>query len=386
MTFLIFLIILSLLVLIHELGHFIAAKKNGVKVEEFGFGLPPRIFGKKIGETIYSINLLPVGGFVKLYGEEYHEITNHQSPATNHQKKHAFIFKKPWQKTIIILGGVFMNLLLGITIFYFTLSSNQFKSTPMPIFLKNYKFKFGKETKKVIIAQVNKNSPAEKAGIKEEDIVINFKTENQEWKNINSAKDFIDAIKDKKNQTIYLQLINNKNGEKKIIQVKPIYNSQLKRYIIGVNLADIIVLEYKTKKEKFLSGFLHSYNLIDYNLKVFAYLFSTSVKEKNPSTITNSLTGPIGIFAVIDDTVKKSGKKLIFNLLELSALISLSLAIMNVLPFPALDGGRLVFVVYEWITGKPANKTIEKYVNFAGFLILISLAVFIAINDILKFF
>lgn len=382
MSFIIFFIIISFLILIHELGHFIIARKNKVAVEEFGFGLPPRILFKKIGKTIYSLNLLPIGGFVKLYGEEYHEIEK----SSKKNKSEAFVYKKPWQKVLIIMGGVLMNLLFGIIIFYIILSLNQFKSNPIPIFLKDYKFKFGKESKKVIIAQVNKNSPAEKAGIKEEDIVIKFKAENQKWENINSAKDLIEAIKDKKNQKIYLELINNKNAEKKIIQVKPIYNKELKRYVIGVNLADIVILEYKTNIEKIFSGFLHSYNLIDYNLKVFVYLFSTSVKEKNPSTITNSLTGPIGIFAVIDDTVKKSEKKLIFNLLELSALISLSLAIMNILPFPALDGGRLIFVFYEWITGKPTNKTIEKYVNFIGFLILMILALFIAINDILKFF
>lgn len=393
MTFFIFLIILSILVLIHELGHFIAAKKNGVRVEEFGFGLPPRLFGKKIGETIYSINLLPIGGFVKLYGEEYQEIKQKSKikPYINQNKNkkslnEAFVYKKPWQKTIIILAGVIMNLILGITIFYITLSSNQFQSTPMPIFIKDYKFKFGEESKKIIIAQVNKNSPAEKAGIKEEDIVLNYKTDQEEWIAINTAKDFINAIKDKKNQIIYLQLLNNKNGEKKIVKVQPIYNSELKRYIIGVNLADIVIVKYQKPIEKIFSGFLHSYNLIDYNLKVFGYLFSTSISEKNPSTITNSLTGPIGIFAIIDDTVKKSGEKIILNLLEISGLISLSLALMNILPFPALDGGRMIFVIYEWLSGKPPNKKIEQYVNFAGFLILISLAIFIAINDLLKFF
>lgn len=391
MTIIVFFIILSVLILIHELGHFIAAKKNGVEVEEFGFGLPPRIFGKKIGKTFYSINLLPIGGFVKLFGEEVHEIDN-QTKSLKKQKlikeikEKAFIYKKPWQKAMIVLGGVFMNLVLGVLIFYITLSLNQFKSTPIPIFLKDYQFKFGEESKKVIITRINKNSPAEKSGLKEEDIVLRYKTENTQWKNIRTSKDFINAIKDRKEEKVFLEVINNKNGRKKTAEVKPVYSSDLKRYIIGVSLADSIVIEYSKPLEKVFSGFIHSYNLIDYNFKIFGYLISSSIKEKNPSTITQSVTGPIGIFAVVDDTVRKSGEKLLINLLELSALISLSLAIMNILPLPALDGGRMIFVLYEWIFKKQPNKNIEKYVNLIGFLFLLLLALIVAINDIIRFF
>ncbi|GAB4219611.1 MAG: RIP metalloprotease RseP [Candidatus Microgenomates bacterium] len=384
MSLIIFFIILSFLVLIHELGHFLAAKKNGVMVEEFGFGLPPRIFGKKIGETIYSINLLPIGGFVKLFGEEQYELEKNKKINKN-LKSIAFIYKKPWQKTIIILAGVFMNLIVGITIFYITLSLNNFKSTPIPMIIDN-KFTFGKEIKKVIIANINKNSPAQKAGVKNEDVVLGYKINGGNWQEINSSQEFINIVKNTKNQPISFNLLNNKNGQKKVVTVIPVYNSNLKRYIIGVNLMDVVILSYQDGFSKIFSGIFHSYNLLDYNLKVFGHLFSTAIKEKNPSTITESLTGPVGIFAVVDDTVKKSGQKTLINLLELSGLISLSLALMNVMPFPALDGGRLIFVIYEWITGRPSNKEIEKYFNFIGFLILISLAILISINDLAKFF
>src|SRR3990172_10291688 len=110
MSIVIFIIILGILVLVHEFGHFIAAKKNGVLVEEFGFGFPPRLFGKKIGETLYSINLFPIGGFVKLFGEEYHEVkkTENRSPITDHRSR-AFVFKSPPKKALIIVAGVLMN-------------------------------------------------------------------------------------------------------------------------------------------------------------------------------------------------------------------------------------------------------------------------------------
>lgn len=384
MSLLIFFIILSFLILIHELGHFLAAKKNGVRVEEFGLGLPPRLFGKKIGETIYSLNLLPIGGFVKLFGEEQYELEG-KKEKKQELKKVAFIYKKPWQKTIIILAGVFMNLLAGIIIFYITLSLNNFQSTSIPLITKT-KFTFGQENKKVIIANVNKNSPAFNAGIKPEDVVLGYKINGNEWKNIDSASEFINIVKNTKDQLISFKLQNNKNGEEKIITVKPVYNQDLKRYIIGVNVMDIVILNYQKPVDKIFAGIFHSYNLMDYNLKIFGHLFSTAIKEKDTGTLTNSLSGPVGIFAVVDDTVKRSGQKLLINILELAGLISLSLALMNVLPFPALDGGRLIFVIYEWITGKQPNKNIEKYLNFFGFLILIGLAIFISINDIAKFF
>lgn len=384
MSILIFIIILAVLILIHEFGHFIAAKKQGVMVEEFGFGLPPRLFGIKKGETLYSFNLIPLGGFVKLYGEEYHEVKNNKSQKTNH-KKRAFIYKKPWQKALIISAGVMMNLFLGITFFYIILSANNFQSDPIPVFIKT-KFKFGNQEKKVIIAKVNKNSPAEKANIKSEDIVVRYQINGGNWININSASEFIKIVKESQNNFITFDLLNNKNGERNIVKVKPIFDKKLNRYIIGVNLADVVILKYSSISEKLLSGVYHSYNLIDYNLKIILNLFSQAIKEKDASTVSQAFSGPIGIFAIIEDTVKSSGKKLVINLLNITGLLSLSLAIMNIFPFPALDGGRMIFVLYEWITGKPANKEIEKYVNLVGFVILISFGILISVNDILKFF
>lgn len=384
MSLLIFIIILAVLILIHEFGHFIVAKKQGVMVEEFGFGLPPRLFSIKKGETLYSINLIPLGGFVKLYGEEYHEIKNNKSQIINNKKK-AFIYKKPWQKALIISAGVIMNLILGISLFYIILSTNNFQSDPIPIFTET-KFKFGNQEKKVIIAKVNKNSPAEKVNIKSEDIVIRYKINGGNWININSASEFIKIIKESENNFVTFDLLNNKNGERNIVKVKPIFDKKLNRYIIGVNLADTIILKYSSTSEKLLSGVYHSYNLIDYNLKIISNLFSQAIKEKDASTVSQAFSGPIGIFAIIEETVKSSGKKLVINLLNITGLLSLSLALMNIFPFPALDGGRMIFVLYEWIIRKPANKEIEKYVNLIGFIILISFGIIISINDILKFF
>ena len=320
-----------------------------------------------------------MGGFVKLFGEEYHEIKKKSF------SDRAFINKKPWQKALIVSAGVIMNILLGVAIFYIVLGTNKFRSDPIPVFI-NFNFKFGTEEKKVIIANVNKDSPASKADIKSEDAVINFKIDDGDWKTVKSSSHLIDVIKNSGQNQIYFDLLNIKNGEKKIINVKPVYNRQLKRSIIGVNLVDAVVLEYKTIQDRLLSGFYHSYNLIEYNLRVISSLFSSAIKEKKADTVAQAFSGPIGIFAIIEDTVKSSGKKVISNLLNITGILSLSLALMNILPFPALDGGRMVFVLYEWITNKKSNKNIEKYVNFVGFIILISLGILISISDIIKLF
>jgi len=387
----IFIFILAILILIHEFGHFIVAKLNGVRVDEFGFGLPPRIFGIKKGETLYSINLIPFGGFVKLFGEEYHEISQNSKIKSQNQvrlgkklQEKAFIYKKPWQKTLIILAGVIMNFLLGTTIYYYLLSTNNFQSEPLPTFF-NYQFKFGTQEKRVIILNVNKNSPAEKTGIKHQDIVLAYKKDSN-WQKIKSSSEFINLIKNNKDKPIQLDIINNQNGERKIVTIVPYFEKKVNRYIIGVSLTDSVVLNYQKPYEKIFSGFFHSYNIIDYNLKTIAFLISSSIKEKDPKTITQSLSGPVGIYSVVQSTIETSGKKVVNNLLNIIALLSLSLALMNVLPFPALDGGRMIFVLYEWITGKPSNKEIEKYVNLVGFLILISFALVITYSDIVKFF
>ncbi len=386
LSIIVFLIILGILVLIHEFGHFIAAKKSGILVEEFGFGFPPRIFGIKIGETLYSINLFPLGGFVKLFGEEYDELPNNQSPITNNQKR-AFVSKKPWQKTIVILGGVLMNLLLAVTIYYGLLGFNHFKSEPLPL-LRAYHFRFGTEEKRVIVAQVQPNSPAAHAHVTTEDVVLRFKLESEsqdsKWIEIQSAQELINEVKQASNKKVLIQFVNIKDGLQKQATLIPLYDKKLNRPIIGVSLIDSIILNYQTPKQRILSGFMHSYNIMTYNISTISYLFGTAIKEKNMSPVAQTMSGPIGILNIVSDIVHTSGSKLIINLLNVIALLSLSLALMNVLPFPALDGGRLVFVLYEWITGKKPNKTVEKYVNLTGFFILIILAILISINDILR--
>ncbi len=169
LTIVVFLLLLSLLVIIHEAGHFFVAKKFGIKVEEFGFGFPPRMFGKKIGETIYSINWLPIGGFVKLYGEDEAgagRINIKDKILKLIHRKRTFLGKPAWQRAVVIVAGVVMNTVLAAVIFYTFLGISGFK-TDLPL-LSDYKFFGVNQTNinEVVISAIAKNSPAEKQGLK----------------------------------------------------------------------------------------------------------------------------------------------------------------------------------------------------------------------------
>ncbi|OGK13939.1 hypothetical protein A3C98_01510 [Candidatus Roizmanbacteria bacterium RIFCSPHIGHO2_02_FULL_37_15] len=388
MSILIFILVLGILVLIHELGHFLVAKKKGVLVEEFGFGFPPRIFAKKIGETIYSINLIPFGGFVKLYGEEYHQVESDPYPLEQKQSR-AFAFKHPQTKSLIIVAGVLMNFLLAIFLYYITLSLNNFKSEPMPL-INDYNFRFGSQENRVVIGAVVKKSPASKTKIQIGDLTsrIGVKTKSGQiiWYPISKPEQFIELVKKSKDTPIYLDLENIINDEKKIVQVIPRYDPELKRAIIGINLVEATIIKYDTVLDRLFMGFLQSYNVTAYNLEGMRFLINQSAKEKSLQPVAEGSAGPLGIFRIIDETVQSSGKKLTLNTLNLLALLSLSLGFINILPFPALDGGRFALVVYEWLTKRRINQNLERNLNLIGFVILLTLAGLITINDIIKIY
>lgn len=381
-TTIIFILILALLVLIHEFGHFIAAKKNGVLVEEFGFGFPPRVWGKKIGETLYSINLFPIGGFVKVYGEEYHEANINVDPKL---AKRAFVNKKPWQKAMIILAGVFMNVLLAVAIYYVLLGTNNFKSDPFTLF-GDYKFRFGTQQEQVVVANIVKKSPADQAGVEIGDVVQRIQPAGENWVTVASAAEMIKYITSAQGKNLTIDLINIKNNKMKTIIVTPKYNPQLKRALIGVGLAQSVILSYDGPLQRLTAGFLHSYNIMSYSMNTMGFFISSSFKQRSLGPVSETVSGPVGIFNVVSDIVQFSGSKLFINLAQLMALLSLSLASINVMPFPALDGGRLVFVLYEWISGKRPNQRVEQYVNMAGFVTLIALAIVISVNDVIRLF
>jgi len=352
MTILIFLLILTILVFVHEFGHFIIAKKMGVKVEEFGIGLPPRLFGIKKGETLYSINLLPLGGFVKLYGEEYNELSKNDENRT-------FVNKKPWQKTLIILGGVIGNFLLGWFIFSYLVT----QGVPVPI-------------NKVIIEKVTKNSPADISGLKEKDVISKLILPNSPNNSVplTSASTLIEETKKFAGQTI--KLLIQRNNQNITINLTPRKNPPKGEGPLGIAITSFIEKKYPWYTAPYY-GLIEASNITYKIATELGKLILGLITFQKPHV---DVTGPVGIANLAGQAIKFGRNAF----LEFLALLSLNLAIINILPFPALDGGRLIFVLYEGILKKKLNKDIEKYTNLIGFIILLSLAVLITVNDIIK--
>lgn len=354
----VFLIILAVLVLIHELGHFIAAKKNGVYIEEFGFGLPPRLWGKKIGETIYSLNLLPFGGFVKVLGEEAEELTKKKlSPDL---QKRTFIAKTPLVKAVIIVAGVVANFLLGWVIISYLFT----RGVPVP-------------TERVIVGEVMKNSPADSAGLKKNDVItsIMVKTPKSISYTLKTPEDLITLTKKYAGHAMTLIIVRDKKELRR--EVVPRTHPPPSEGALGISINP----EFVEKKYPWYSA--PFFGLVE-TVRITRFMMGEIVKVLAKlvtfQPVKVDVTGPIGIAQITASAVDVG----VNAILQLLGILSLNLAIINILPFPALDGGRLVFIGYEWITKKRVNASVERRVNLIGFALLVFLIILITIKDITR--
>lgn len=353
-SILIFILTLLILVLIHELGHFLMAKRFGIKVEEFGFGIPPKIFGKKFGETIYSLNALPIGGFVRLLGED------DSSKVISHRD---FRAKPVNQRIMVVVAGVVMNLLLAWVIFYGVIAYQNFKTIYPTL------------EPAAFIGYLEKDFPAEKAGIKIGDKVL--KVDGKQVKNWEDARTF---IKEKKGAPVNLTVSDSNGGNIKTLTV----TAQKKEgeYLIGVGFSPLAIKEYKTLPERIFSGMTYSWDLTRVTFlglgRLTADLTSANFKEAS-----QSVSGPVGL-AHMSNNILSSGKEAIPFYLWFVGVISLTLTIFNILPIPALDGGRLLFLIIEAVFRKKIREDIEKWVHQIGFALLLTLALLVTYSDISK--
>lgn len=351
------------------------AKKFGIKVEEFGFGLPPRVWGKKIGETIYSINWLPFGGFVKLLGEdgvEKEELKN----------KRSFAAANVWVRIGVVVAGVSMNFVLAWILFYIVLFSKDFKfQLPLPI---DYQFA-GVEQKndiRVFIAAISTDSPAFKASLKQGEEIVSVNGEN-----ILNDGQMVSLIKSYAGKEINLTVKNPQSNEVRDIKLIPRENPPKGEGPIGIALTQVRLanLEYKTTTQKLFSGVSHSYNVASYSLKMLGLIINQSFAKKDFSVLSHSVAGPVGITSLANTVLTSTDKPLI-PYLDFMAMLSLNLAVMNLLPIPALDGGRLFFLLIEGILRRKVRANIEKWVHAFGMAVLLGLTLLITFSDIKKLF
>lgn len=349
-SILIFLVVLSVLVLVHELGHYLVAKKAGIWVEEFGFGIPPRIYGKKVGETIYSINLLPFGGFVRLHGESpTDEVTN---------KRRSFMNKSKKVRLAVLAAGVTMNFLLAIVAFAVVYS---FTGTP-------------RETKDVKIVEIDNNSPAKDAGILVGDIVK--KVDNTDITNVNQFVQEVDQVKGKKVQ-LEVQRIESGNQVIKNISLTPRENPPAGEGPMGVAISTTEIYFPPIYQRPFVGIYYGFKEAIFWGQTVIVGLF-TILGQLFSGKVPQDVSGPIGIYAITSEAAKMGS----LSLLEFLGILSVNLAILNFVPFPALDGGRVLFLGIEAVLGKKILPKVEATLNTAGMLILIILIIAITARDI----
>jgi regulator of sigma E protease len=333
MTIIVALLVFGFIVLVHEFGHFIVAKHHGVRVHEFAIGMGPKLFSIK-RETEYSIRVLPFGGFIRMEGED-EESSDPKS----------FNKKSIGQRASIIFAGPFMNLILAILVF-------------IPIFIY-----VGSPS--TTIAKVENGSPAQQAGILVGDTITEIN--GKEIKNWNQITSTIDASKGK---TLDIKVERNDDVEN--IKVTP--KNEKGDFKLGIG----------TKLEKNIGGaFVNSIKTTINILGQMITLLVQLVTGNLPSGAAESISGPVGIISVVGDATRSG----FMDVLSLTALISLNLALMNLLPIPALDGGRLLFLAVEAIRGgKKLNQEREGMINFLGFAALMALMLFVTYRDMIKLF
>ena len=353
---LVFLAILSVVVLIHELGHLMWAKRFGVFVEEFGFGFPPRVMKLfKKGETIYSLNLLPIGGFVKLYGEDREE-------RTGLPDNRAFWSKSILQRLMILVGGVLMNFLLGVALF-----AGVYSYMGIPT-----------ETRQVGIDRVESGSPAEKAGVLAGDVITELSAGGESLAPTDNAN-FRKFLYRHQGEEIELRL--KRGGEEVSAEASLTKDESGENWVLGVALApDMVMKKYPLWQAPIMGAWVGLKEAVLWGYTIVSQLTQTLVQVILLRKIPEGLAGPVGIYQITDQ-VRKTG---LLPTLHFAGVLSINLAILNILPIPAMDGGRVVFLLLEKLRGKKVKDSIEYWVNMGGFVVLIGLMVLISINDVMR--
>ncbi|MDP2587012.1 MAG: RIP metalloprotease RseP [Candidatus Komeilibacteria bacterium] len=354
LTIVIFILILSVLVFVHELGHFLVARKNGVRVEEFGLGFPPRLWGVKKGDTLYSLNLIPLGGFVRLKGED----------GSLRDEGDSFASKPFYAKGLILAAGVLMNIVLAFFIF------SAGYMIGLPTALSDEELNQPQVSQvKIRVVGVAQNSPAAAAGLVGGDLLLEVNGQPAV-----SHAQVTDYVKQNQDQPIQLK-VQKADGEVKDYSIIPANIAEAgPDKVLGVNILQTGLVRYGFFAS-FYQGLLTTVGLLWRIITAFYGLIAGLITGQG---LAVELSGPIGV-AVLTGQALEMGFS---YLLQFAGLLSLNLAVINFFPFPALDGGRFVFAVIEKIRRRPNNQQVENVIHNLGFGLLLLLIAVITYRDI----
>ena len=359
-TILLFLLILLILVIVHEFGHFIVAKMTNMRVDEFAFGFPPKLYSKKKGETKYVINALPLGGYVSIWGENG-EVNDE---AKNHHR--AFGNRPYWAQLAVLFAGVFMNLVLAWVIFIGT----SYGKTE----ISKSDIDYGPKIKStyLVVMDASPNSPAFKAGIVPGTTILKVSNGNKDA-HLTDATSLINFITENENDPFTI-IYKNNNGVTASTTISAVYGIVPNKKAIGISVDEVGIFNANII-DAIKIGTSQTYNITALTINGLHTLATSLLKGES---VISSLSGPIGIAKVVGQTSNYGYKAI----LTLVAILSINLAIFNVLPLPALDGGRIVVVLAETILRKKIPIKYYSWVNAIGFILLILLLVVVTIHDV----
>ena len=366
-TALIFIIVLGVLIFVHELGHFLAARASGVRVDAFKLGFGPKVFAWKRGETEYGLNLIPFGGYVKIFGE------NPDDESINGANKaRSFVHKSWWRQVSVLVAGVCFNFIFAWLLYTIVFTSGV---TATVGGFERYTNDF--QNQRVMVTNVSKDSPAEKSGIEVGDVIVGAIASSM-TQLPDSIPATVTAIQDTVNSskgspvTITVQ---RKDGAH-TIQATPTQGLVEGKYAVGIGMdtvGDLRLPVYIAVWE----GLHYTYNMIGQTIQGLGTLFMTIFKG---TANFSDISGPVGIAGIVGNAAQMG----FTYLLMITALISINLGVINLLPFPALDGGRTLFVLLETLFRRKIPTTFVNVVNLAGFALLMILMIVVTFKDIVK--
>lgn len=369
MSIILFLIILAVLIFVHECGHFIVAKKSGIKVDEFGLGFPPKLFSKKVGETTYTLNTIPFGGFVKIFGED-----PHMEGVQEEDKKRSLYYKPKYIQALVLVAGVAFNILFAGLLLSIGFMIGQPATAQTS--------RFGEiQDPKLVVTAVLPGSPAQKAGLVSGDAILFVEADSHSAQldtegNLTPERvsEVITASTGEKITLLYQR----GTDAPQTAFITPTDTIVPGKKAVGISMDTVGTLKLPVH-EAIAQGLITTAQLTSATtVGLLKFLWSVVTFQSDFSQVS----GPVGIAGVVKDA-----SKLGFTyLMSLTALISINLAVINLVPFPALDGGRLLFVAIEAITRRNIPSKVATWVNATGFILLLILMVVVTLSDILKLF
>lgn len=370
MYIIIFFIILAVLVLIHEFGHFYAAKKSGVRVDEFGLGFPPKLWSKAWNGTEYSLNAIPFGGFVKIFGENPDE-----ESMSGPDSSRSFVKKPKWIQVLILAAGIAMNVIFAWLLFSIAFMSG------MTMGVSSSVSKYVTDTHVIVVDTLPK-SPSAQAGLLSGDEILSFSVASstapggRATTTASTVAAFQNAAKNSQGKPIGLEVMRVTGN--KYIEVVPEKGVLGDGYAIGISM-DLVGKAHLPFFIAFWEGAKLTYTMFGNIASGIWTLIHDAVLGKAD---VSQLSGPVGIARLVGDASKLG----FVYLLSFTAFISLNLAVLNLVPFPALDGGRILFVIIEAIIRRPISPKVANALNAIGFFILVAFMLFVTYKDIAKIF